>query len=98
MQVLTAFLYVTLLLVLQDGNSLAAFRTQQLQELAIIVLRLNSYAFDIDLVFFGLWCALTGYLIFKSAFLPRILGVPLAMDGLGWMMFVVPPLASHISL
>lgn len=65
---------------------------------AFSFLRLNSYALDIDLVLFGLWCALTGYLIFKSAFLPRILGVLLAIDGLGWMMFVVPPFASHISL
>jgi hypothetical protein len=96
LQALTAFLYVTPLLVLQGGDSLAAFTTQQLQALAMIFLKLNSYAFDVDLAFFGLWCALTGYLIFKSTFLPRILGVLLAIDGLGWMMFVVPPFAGHI--
>jgi hypothetical protein len=96
LQALTAFLYVTPLLVLQGGDSLAAFTTQQLQALAMIFLKLNAYAFDIDLVFFGLWCALTGYLIFRSAFLPRILGVLLALDGVGWMMFVVPPFAGQI--
>ena len=33
-------------------------------------LKLNQYAYNIDLVFFGLWCVLTGYLIFRSTFLP----------------------------
>lgn len=39
---------------------------------------------------------LTGYLIFKSTFLPRILGVLLAIDGLGWAMYVSPQFAVHI--
>ena len=47
-------------------------------------------------MFFGLWCLLTGYLILKSAFLPRILGVLLAIDGLGWMLYVSPPFAAHL--
>jgi hypothetical protein len=74
----------------------SAFTTDQLQALAYVFLKLNAYAFDIDLVFFGLWCVLAGYLIFKSTFLPRILGVLLAIDGLGWMVFVVPPFALHL--
>jgi Domain of unknown function (DUF4386) len=74
MQALTGLLYLAPLLTLQSGTSVSAFTTEQLQALAFIFLRLNAYAFDIDLVFFGLWCALTGYLIFRSTFLPRILG------------------------
>jgi Domain of unknown function (DUF4386) len=96
LQALTSFLYLAPLLVLQSGNSLGAFTTQQVQTLAFIFLKLNSYAFEIDLVFFGLWCVLTGYLIFKSTFIPRILGVLLAIDGLGWMTYVYPPLASNL--
>ncbi len=96
LQALTSFLYLAPLLVLQSGSSLAAFTTQQVQSLAFIFLKLNSYAFEIDLVFFGLWCVLVGYLIFKSTFLPRILGVLLAIDGLGWMTYVYPPLASNL--
>ncbi|HLV96188.1 MAG TPA: DUF4386 domain-containing protein [Candidatus Acidoferrales bacterium] len=96
MQALTAFLYLAPLLVLQGGNSVSAFTPVQLQALALIFFKLNGYAFEIDLVFFGLWCALAGYLIFRSSFLPRILGVLLAIDGLGWMMYVVPPFATHL--
>ena len=96
MQALTSLLYVAPLLVLQGGSSVSAFTTEQLQGLAYIFLKLNTYAFDIDLVFFGLWCVLAGYLIFKSTFLPRILGVLLAIDGLAWMTFVVPPFALHL--
>src|SRR6202023_1662571 len=96
MQALTSLLYVAPLLVLQGGSSVSAFATDQLQALAYVFLKLNAYAFDIDLVFFGLWCVLAGYLIFKSTFLPRILGVLLAIDGLGWMTFLYPPLAYHL--
>ena len=96
MQALTCLLYVAPLLVLQGGSSVSAFTPDQLQALAYVFFRLNGYAFDIDLVFFGLWCVLAGYLIFKSTFLPRILGVLLAIDGLGWMTFVVPPFALHL--
>jgi hypothetical protein len=52
--------------------------------------RINS------LVFFGPYCLLIGYLIFKSTFLPRILGVLMALAGLGWLIFLTP-LASQLS-
>jgi hypothetical protein len=95
-QALTSFLYIVPLLVLQGGTSLSALTQGSLQDLALIFIRLNGYAFDIDLVFFGLWCALTGWLIFNSIFLPRVLGVLLVIDGVGWMMYVVPPFANHL--
>jgi len=95
-QALTSLLYVAPLLVLQGGSSVSAFTTAQLQGLAYVFLKLNACAFDIDLVFFGLWCVLTGYLMFRSTFLPRVLGVLLAIDGLGWMTFAVPPFASYL--
>jgi hypothetical protein len=49
------------------------------------------------LVFFGFYCLLIGYLIFRSTFLPRILGVLMAFAGLGWLAFVSPPLLNHLS-
>src|SRR5712692_10851679 len=93
-QALTILLYLAPLIVLQGGSSLSAFSAEQLQALAFVFLRLNAYAFDIYLVFFGLWCVLIGFLIFRSTFLPRILGVLLAISGLGWMINLSPSLAS----
>jgi uncharacterized protein DUF4386 len=50
-----------------------------------------------SLVFFGFYCLLIGYLIIRSDFLPRILGVLMAIGGSGWLTFVSPPLADHLS-
>ena len=75
---------------------MSAFTAEQLQALALLFLKLNAYAFDIYLVFFGLWCVLTGYLIFRSTFLPRVLGVLLAISGLGWVIYLYPPLAHRL--
>ena len=58
--------------------------------LNLVPYRINS------LVFFGPYCLLLGYLIFRSTFLPRILGVLMAVAGLGWLIFL-SPLAIHLS-
>ncbi|PYT60714.1 MAG: hypothetical protein DMG35_10635 [Acidobacteria bacterium] len=49
-----------------------------------------------SLVFFGCYCLLIGYLIFRSTFLPRILGALMAIGGLGWLTFLSPPLADYL--
>ena len=96
MQALTSLLYLAPLLILQAGSSLSAFTPQQLQDLALVFLTLNALAYQIYLVFFGLWCILIGFLVFRSTFLPRILGVLLVIDGLTWMLYLSPPLANHL--
>jgi len=49
------------------------------------------------LVFFGFYCLLIGYLIFRSTFLPRILGALMAIAGLCWLTFLSPSLANYLS-
>jgi hypothetical protein len=95
-QALTCLLYLAPLLILQGGGTFSAFTPGQLQVLALVFVRLNGSAFDIYLVFFGLWCVLVGYLIFRSTFLPRVLGVLVAISGLGWVTYLSPPLAHHL--
>jgi hypothetical protein len=48
------------------------------------------------LVFFGFYCLLIGYLIIRSTFLPRILGVLMAVGGLGWLTFMSPTLTHSL--
>jgi hypothetical protein len=96
MQALSSLLYLAPLLVLQDGGALGAFTPQQVQALALVFLKLNAQAYDIYLVFFGCWLALIGSLMVRSTFLPGILGVLVAIDGLGWMLYLAPPLAQHL--
>jgi hypothetical protein len=50
-----------------------------------------------SLAFFGVYCLLIGYLIFRSTFLPRVLGVLMAVGGLGWLTFASPSLADSLS-
>ena len=49
------------------------------------------------LVFFGGYCLLVGYLILRSTFLPRILGVLMAFGGLGWLTFISPAFANTLA-
>jgi len=97
-QALTSLFYLAPLLILTGGSSLSAFTPQQLQALALMFLKLNDYANAIYLVFFGFWCVLIGYLIFRSTFLPRILGVLLVISGLGFVTYLYPPLAYYLFL
>jgi hypothetical protein len=48
------------------------------------------------LVFFGFYCLLIGYLIFRSTFLPGALGALMAFGGLGWLTFLSPAFANHL--
>ena len=78
------------LLVLGGTQHSSVFKVEQLQALAYIFLKLYSQAYSIALVFFGFFSFLIGYLIFKSTFLPRILGVLMAVAGTGGLIFLSP--------
>src|SRR5262249_20499131 len=60
---------------------LRAFDTAQQQHLALVFVNLSTETFHLYLIFFGLWCVLTGYLIFRSTFLPGILVGQLSGQG-----------------
>jgi Domain of unknown function (DUF4386) len=66
---------------------------------AITVLSLFGRATTYSpLIFFGPYCALLGYLILRSTFLPRFLGVLMVFAGWGWLAFLSPTVAKHLSV
>ena len=66
---------VTVLLLLSGTNYLKTFDPNQLQALALLSLALHEYGFGIGLIFFGVSCLVVGYLMFRSGYFPRTLGV-----------------------
>lgn len=65
--------------------------------LTLGALRWNPRGVDIPVVFDGFYCVLIAHLIFRSTFLPRILGALIACAGCGWLTFLLPPLARYLS-
>ena len=96
LQAFAALFQLIPLLVLGGGSSLGALTQGQLQALALLFFNLHTQAFNIYLIFFGFWLIPTGYLILRSTFFPRIIGVLLMLDGLGWATFLWPPLATSL--
>lgn len=96
LQAFAALFQPAALFVLSGGGSTKAFSVEQTQGLALLFLNVNAQAFNVYLIFFGFWLMVTGYLIVRSTFFPRIIGVLLALDGVGWVTFLWPPLATSI--
>ena len=63
------------LLLLSGADYLAVFTADQLQALAPLFLDLHDAGVSIAYVFWGLWLLPMGILVYKSGFLPKILGV-----------------------
>jgi hypothetical protein len=81
------------MLVLGRAQYLTLFTVDQLQPIALMLLKWHAQAFNISLAFFGFYCVLIGYLIFSSTFLPRTASVLMALGGLSYLMFLSPALA-----
>jgi hypothetical protein len=75
------FNYITPLFTLSLPEYRGAFDPDELQALARGPIRLFGYAFSVSLTFFGVFCALNGYLILRSKFLPAILGLLMIVAG-----------------
>jgi hypothetical protein len=64
---------------------LLVFEKPQRDALVMLFLNLHSRGLVIDEMFFGLWLFPLALLVYKSRFLPRFLGVWLAIDGFAWV-------------
>lgn len=72
------------------------FTKPQLEALALGCLDLTTSGNDITSVFWGLWLFPFGILVFKSTYLPRILGILLLVAGVGYVATGVTAIAAPV--
>ncbi len=72
-----------ILILLNDASYLTAFGAAQLNAMVMLFADLHYYGYYIAQISFGLWLVPLGYLVLRSGFLPRILGIFLIIAALG---------------
>jgi len=93
------FFIAPLWVLLRAGGAspvLQGFTPEQVHSIALILLRVNNSGASVAMAFFGFSVTLNGFLIFRSTFLPRWLGVLSMICGLCWLTFLYPPLGSRV--
>ena len=73
------------LLLLSNDTYLNTFQYSQLATLSLLSLNIQSQGYAIGLVFFGFYCILIGFMIYKTNAIPRIIGVLYAIAGLCYL-------------
>jgi O-antigen/teichoic acid export membrane protein len=76
---------IVVLLLLKSHEYAIIFTPSQLHNLVSIFLDLHKYGHQIAGIFFGLWLLPMGYLVFKSTYIPKIIGVFLIVTCLGYL-------------
>jgi hypothetical protein len=107
------FFYFSAGIILGGGDYLNTFSPNQLNSLALLSLNMYRYGSGIFTVFSGVAYLLLGYLIFRSGYLPKFLGVLSALSGVGFVtsnfllvlapaytssLFVVPTIIAGLAL
>jgi hypothetical protein len=90
--------YLAPLFILGGAHYLSVFSLDQLQALALLFLKVDYQAETMAMIFFGFYAIVKGYLVFRSTFLPRILGVLGAVAGLGLVTYLYEPFAASVVL
>jgi hypothetical protein len=88
--------------ILSSASYAKAFEPRQLESLATLALKSHDVTFNITLVFFGISCVIEGYLIYKSAYFPKFIGVLMQLAGVSYLIsycaaLFAPGLAAHIT-
>ena len=88
--------------ILLNGNHYSqVFTAEQVQALAYMPLTLQEIGYNIQQVIYAFYGLVAGYLIIRSTFLPRFIGVFLAIGGLSYLTysfasFLAPDFAAHL--
>lgn len=95
LQAITALLAMGALVTLLAGEGLGV-AAEQRAALAQVFMRLSAQSNNFFLAIFGFWLISIGYLVFRSTLIPRLIGLALMAEGLGWVTFLWPPLGNAI--
>jgi hypothetical protein len=92
--------FLSVLQLLSGTDYLTVFETEQLQAQAMLFLNAFNYTWLIGLTVFGLHLFVLGYLIFRSSYIPRIIGILLVVASLGYIIdsfanFLLPNYADY---
>ncbi len=77
--------HVAVLLLLKKTEYASLFSANQIQTLISMFFDLHKYGMQIVGIFFGLWLLPMGYLVIKSNYIPKIIGVLLIITCLGYL-------------
>jgi hypothetical protein len=86
LQAVNLFTAVPALLLLGGAGYLAAFEPDQLNALVLLFMDVNAFVIIIWGVLFGFHLLLLGYLVYRSGFWPRLLGILLIVGGIGYLL------------
>ena len=86
-----------------DGSYVAAFGAAGSSALVLLLLEIHHYGFLVAQIFFGLWLVPFGYLAYKSAMFPKVLGIALVIGGACYLVgllavFLVPDVGEKINV
>ncbi len=99
---LNALNNIAALILVRGADFLSVFTKPQLDALAMVFLRLHSSGLLVAQIFWGLWLFPFGILVYRSGFIPRVLGVLLILNGFAYpiqsfISFLLPQYADVVS-
>jgi hypothetical protein len=87
------------LILLNNTNYGSFFSSEQIEALASLFINLNQHGIVLAHIFWGLWLFPMGYLVFKSRFIPKLIGILLMIGCFGYLIdFSLFILAPHIEM
>jgi hypothetical protein len=85
---------ISALMLIKGGNFLGVFDQPQREALAMFFLSMHTQGFVIAEIFWGLWLLPLGLLVYRSGFVPRILGILLMLNCLSYVVNSLTSLAA----
>ena len=81
----------TLFRLLNSPDLLSAFGSEQLNPQVLLLLGSFQWEWGLGMVLFGVHLGLLGYLVYRSGYIPRTVGIGLVIAGLGYLLYYLQP-------